>query len=255
MSLLCKNRKILRKEDVSIKGKVSLNKSEISNESIINLSERLLIKQEKLEKQIQQAKEEYEDIIQKTQQKKESILEEASERAINIERQAYEKGYEQGLKNGYEDGYKESYESNIEKALQERKEITDEAYKTLFNINKDISSYIENQKSEILRMSIAIAEQVLRDKFEEESSMNIMIENIIKEYSMKKNMIIKVNSLYENSLKNQINTLKENLSIQQDIFVISDNKIEKGNAHIQTQNGILTVGIDSVLDRVKSELI
>ncbi|MGL5692656.1 MAG: FliH/SctL family protein [Peptostreptococcaceae bacterium] len=255
MSLLCKNSKILRKEEIDIKGKVSLKNSEISNENIINLSECLLIRQEKLEKQIQQAKEEYENIIIDTQKKKESILEEAKERVITIEKQAYENGYDQGLKNGYEDGYKESYESNIEKALQESKEITNEAYETLFNINKEISSYIENKKNEILSIAIAIAEQVLRDKFEEESSMNTMIENIINECSLKKDMIIKVHSLYEESLQKQMNILRENLSIQQDIFIISDNKIEKGNAHIQTQNGILVVGIDSVLERVKSELI
>lgn len=255
MSLLCKNNKILRKEDINIKGKVSLKSSEISNESIINLSERLLLKQEKLEKKIVKAKEEYENILIETQQIKSSILEEANSKAINIEKQAYEQGYEQGLKNGYEDGYKDSYESNIEKALQESKEITDDAYETLFNINKDISNYIENKKCEILSIAITIAEQVLREKFEEKSSMNTMIESVIKEYSLKKNMVIKVNSLYKESLQSQIDILRENLSVQQDVFIISDDRVEKGNAQIQTQNGLLIVGIDSVLDRVKSELV
>ena len=187
--------------------------------------------------------------------KKQEILNEANENSKVIEKKAYELGYEQGLKNGYEDGYKESYEQNIEKAIKESEEIKQEGYNTLLNIKNEAKSYIKENKESIINISISIAEQVLREKFKDVTLMEAMLNNIIAEYDLKKDLVIKVNPLYKEELQKNIDEEISKNNLSQKIFIIPDLGVEEGNAVIETESGKLIVGIDSVLDKVKEELL
>ena len=160
-----------------------------------------------------------------------------------------------GLKNGYEDGYKESYEENIDKAIKESEEIKEEAYNTLLNIKSQIKEYIKYNKEQVLNISIKIAEQVLREKFKDTSLMNIMLDNIINEYDLKNVLVIKVNPRYKEELQKNIDEKIPKNNSAQKIFILSDSSIEEGNAEVEDKNGKLIVGIDSVLEKVKEELL
>lgn len=244
---------VLRSRDVQVKGKVTLKESQEGG--FLSFEEKQLLEKEDIENKILEAKKQYEKVITETEQKKDRIIREANERAKNIEKKSYEDGYNQGLKNGYEDGYKESYEQNIEKAISESEKIKEDGYKTLFEIREKIAKYIKENRSEILNISIKIAEQVLKEKFEESDSMNKMLIKIIEEYNLKKDLIIKINPNYCEQLEMSIEKMVNEVKSNQKIFVIPDSTIEKGNAEIDIGNGKLTVGLDVVLDRVKSELL
>ena len=159
------------------------------------------------------------------------------------------------MKNGYEDGYKEAYEDNIEKAKNESSQILEQANTVMLEANSQIASYIKENKKNILSIGISIAEKVLRRKFEDEESMDLLILDVIKEYELKENFVIRVNSIYKESLDKQILELKENQSIDKDVFILGDESIDKGNALIESVNGRLVIGIDDVLNKVKEELL
>lgn len=243
---------ILRKKQVYIEGKLSFSISD-DGEIVSNIPEKLIKAKEDIERKIIEAKEEYNNISEKTSLEIEKILNEANIEAKDIERKAYELGYEQGLKNGYEDGFKEAYERNIEKAIKESKKIKEDGYRTLLEIRNETTNYIRESKSSILQISVAIAEQVLREKFEDTDTMNKLLENVIKEYSLKKDMVIKINPTYINQL--QISDIKNKLDLTQRIFVICDSDIEKGNVEIETGSGKLIIGIDGVLEKIRAEIL
>lgn len=244
---------VLRNGNTEIRGKLSLRAS--YSDELLSTPDKIFEEQEELEKKILEAKEEYKRIIEETELKKEEILNEANENSKVIEKKAYELGYEQGLKNGYEDGYKESYEQNIEKALKESEEIKQEGYNTLLNIKSEAKSYIKENKESIINISISIAEQVLREKFKDVTLMETMLSNIIAEYDLKKDLVIKVNPLYKEELQKNMDEQINKNSLSQKIFIIPDLGIEEGNAVIESENGKLIVGIDSVLDKVREELL
>lgn len=253
MSLLSSNQSILKNKDIEVRGKISLNLS--SQDQRLNIAERLIKEREEIERKISKASKEYEKIIKDTQEHKMNIIREAEEKSKAIEKKAYERGYEEGLKNGYEDGFKESYEKNIEKAIAESEHIKEEGYKTLLDIKSEAASYMKENKSRILEISIKIAEQVLRENFQHESSMNNLLENIIREYDLKRDLIIKVNPIYTEDLKKHLEEMAVKFNLSQKIFVMADTKITQGNAEIETKSGKLIVGIDSVLERVREELL
>ena len=253
------NSKIIKSDYVNIKGRVSLshfnvddkNSSNIGEDEDINYEEKL----EEINQKLKEAESKYNEILNQANIEREKILEKCRDEASEIEKNAYEEGYEQGLKNGYEDGYKEAYEENIEKAKEESAKIIESANNVMLEANKNIASYIKSNKKNILAIGVSIAEKVLRRKFEDEESMDELILDVIREYELKENFVIRVNSIYKESLEQQILKLKESNLINKDVFVVSDDSIEKGNASIESVNGKLIVGVDDVLNKVKEELL
>lgn len=272
MNSLCSN--IIKSENIQIKGKKLIRHSTINNpqaeeeEEIIKqeqieaqmqmqaqLEEELARKREEMQLKLEEAQAKYDEILTKAKEESEIILQNAQEEALNIEKKAYEDGHSQGLKNGYEDGYKEAYEENIEKAKFEAAQIIDNANKVLFEANNTVSDYMKENKKNILGLSVSIAEQVLREKFEDVNSMDSLITSVIEEYELKENFVVKANPLYKESLDEQILTLKESYKVSGDVFVLADESVEQGNAVIDNVNGRLIVGIDHVIEKIKEELL
>lgn len=255
MNLLYKSKKVISNREIYNKGKISLRNISLIESSKENCIEDLYLKKEILENQILENKKISEEILEKANEEYKNILQKANDKSIDIEKKSYEQGYNQGLKNGYEDGYKESYEDNIQKAQDECEKLINHANEILKSSKDKISDYIEKSKNEILSLSIAIAEQVLREKFEDENSMNVILKKAIKEYKLKSTFIVKTNPIYVESLEKECIDLKLKFNLKDDIFILGDKTIEKGNAVIEYDKGKILIGLDHVLEKIKAELI
>lgn len=260
MNLLSSN--VIKAKNIKIKGKKVLKTFQdtpqsqgMDNELNYKLEEELAVREEEIKLKLEEAEIKYNEILESAQLESERLIQESKQEVENIEKKAYEQGHSQGLKNGYEDGYKEAYEDNIEKAKEEAEKIIQNANNMLIEAKDELENYIKNNKTNILDLSISIAEQVLREKFSDPSSMNNLLDSIIEEYSLKENFVVKVNPLYKKNLDSQILELKEDYKINGDVFILSDESVEEGNAIIDSSKGRLVIGIDSVLDKVKEELL
>lgn len=260
MNLLSSN--VIKAKNIKIKGKKVLKTFQdtpqnqgMDNELNYKLEEEFAAREEEIKLKLEEAESKYNEILESAQLESERLIQESKQEVENIEKKAYEQGHSQGLKNGYEDGYKEAYEDNIEKAKEEAEKIIQNANNMLIEAKDELENYIKNNKANILDLSISIAEQVLREKFSDPSSMNNLLDSIIEEYSLKENFVVKVNPLYKENLDSQILELKEDYKIKGDVFILSDESVEEGNAIIDSSKGRLVIGIDSVLDKVKEELL
>lgn len=260
MNLLSSN--VIKAKNIKIKGKKVLKTFQdtpqnqgMDNELNYKLEEEFAAREEEIKLKLEEAESKYNEILESAQLESERLIQESKQEVENIEKKAYEQGHSQGLKNGYEDGYKEAYEDNIEKAKEEAEKIIQNANNILIEAKYELENYIKNNKANILDLSISIAEQVLREKFSDPSSMNNLLDSIIEEYSLKENFVVKVNPLYKENLDSQILELKEDYKINGDVFILSDESVEEGNAIIDSSKGRLVIGIDSVLDKVKEELL
>ena len=226
-------------------------RAEIENE----LEEKIRVANKEADEILQKAKFEYDEIVKVANSERESIINASNENAKSIEKEAYEKGYDEGRTNGYEDGYKEAYDDNIEKAREESKKIVDEAEDILKNAHNSVISYMKSNKTNIINMILTISEKVLREKFKDSSSINSLVNSTIEEYELKNNFVIRVNPLYKESILTEINILKNTKKIESEVFVLEDNNIDEGNVQIDTENGKIILGIDSILQKIKEELI
>lgn len=195
------------------------------------------------------------NIIEDAKRKRDEYIVEMVEKAKVIEKEAYEKGYSQGVINGEEDGKKEAYESCIPNAIKKAEEIISNAEETLKSAKKNYEAYLEEKKSEILELSITIAEQVIKKELEDKAGLNSMLENALKDSKGLDNVIIKCNSVHIDEIKSQCETWKTINNIIGEIFVISDNNMKPGNAVIEKSTGKVEVGIDIGLNKIKEVLL
>ena len=256
---LFKSNCILKSDGIVFKGTKPLKTKTIVEEindveEVVDETETLKVNEE-IEEKLQQTKQICDDMISKAQEESEKIIQQAKDEYEDIKKKAYEEGHNIGMKNGYEDGYKESYEDNIEKAKQESEQIINKANYTLMQANEQVVGFLKENKKEIISLSISIAEKVLKEKFQDTNAMNNLIEATINEYEIKENFVIRTNAIYVEEVNEKLNQLKNQQVVKGEIFVLSDELIEPGNAIIETNKGRLIVGIDCILEKVKEELL
>lgn len=244
--MIYKDSKIISSKNISVGKRVELNP--------FNSTQDLQKKAQDFEKHLLQMESQHDQILQQLEIQKTKILEDTKTMSEQIEKEAYEKGYSEGQANGYEDGYKEAYDKTIEKAKEESEEILQQATKTLLQANSLVESYIKEHKQNILTLAISIAEQVLKEKFEESDSMNKIVEDTILEYGAKKSIVVKVNPFYKDELDKTMESFKIRENFQGDIFVLAYEGMEKGNVIIETERGCVHSGMDTFLDALKEEL-
>ena len=194
-------------------------------------------------------------IIEEAQRNKQKIELEAEITAQNAEKEAYEKGYNQGIQNGKEDGYKQAYEETIEKAKSEAQDIVSRAENILKNANKDYCDYIESKKNDVIELALNIAENIVRKKLEKEDSMNDLIEEAFRLSKGEQSVVIKINPIYVDELKSHIDKWKVEYSIKQEVFVLGDNFMEKGNAIVEKDSGMVKIGIDIGMEQIRKALL
>ncbi|MGG7176580.1 FliH/SctL family protein [Clostridium paraputrificum] len=195
------------------------------------------------------------NILAEAQAKRDSFMVEAITKAEAMEKEAYEKGYEQGVENGYSDGKKEALDKYIPQAENQYNNILMKAEKILKGAEKNYEEYLESKKQEIIKLSISIAEKILAREINKESGINELVDEALKLSKGEENVIIKCNPIHENELKKQINMWKTSYNISGEIFILSSENIAAGNAIIEKSSGMIKVGIDVGLEKVKEAIL
>lgn len=243
------------KQSNIISGKnISVKKSKLSL-STFTSTEQLLNKKAEIESQIEKVAYQHNLMVQQLELEQNKIIEDTKLRSEDIEKRAYEEGYNQGLKNGYEDGYTDSYEKNIERAKFESEGMLQEAEFMLYGAKNALYKYIDENRKKVIELAIAMAEQVLLEKIDNEDFLNNLVEKALSEIEKRKSIIIKVNPIYEQSLLEKLDEWKFKYSLKDDVFILPYDGMEKGNAIISTESGNMITGIDSIFEKIKSELL
>jgi flagellar assembly protein FliH len=190
-------------------------------------------------------------MVANARRQSEEILSKAFEEAQRLEKEAYEKAYAEGQENGYTDAYNEM----IPQAAAEAEAIIENAKALLLEAKLQYETYLEDKKDEILKLSVSIAEHILKRELKSKDGLNELIYETIKESRNSDTFIIRVGKLYVDEIKVNIEKWKESLGLKADIFIVPDESINEGNAVIEKNNGKIEVGIDTGLKSIKDELL
>ncbi|MGL4801603.1 MAG: FliH/SctL family protein [Cetobacterium sp.] len=198
---------------------------------------------------------EIEALVKEAEYIKENIIKEARDEAELIKKEAYYKAYEEGLKNGYEDGYEKAYLENVEVAKEEGEKIRKITNDLIISSKNEIKKYLDQQEEEILKTCINIASKIVNKKIEEDEYIINLVKKGISEYSKIDTLIIKCNEEHKEVVEEYIYELKLNSNMKEDIFVIVDNMINKGNIILEKDDSKINLGIEGGLERIKLELL
>lgn len=249
---IIKSNVVEAKEKINIVTEACIKKSNDTNEKELQHEE---VSYEEAQAYINNYEKIGRDIVEEAKRKRDEYIIEMTEKAKEIEKAAYEQGYSQGVINGKEDGKKEAYESCIPNAIRKAEELIKDAENILTKAQEDYEAYLEDKKDEILNLSIAIAEQIIKRELTDKSGLNSLIEDAIKVSKGSENIIIKCNSIHEEEIKKQSEVWKVINNIIGEIFIIKDDSMEPGNAVIEKSTGKIEVGIDIGLEKIKEAIL
>lgn len=193
-------------------------------------------------------------IISDAENEKKALILRTEMEASVAEKKAYEKGYEQGMQNGYDDGYKKAYDETIENAKSEAANIVDEAEKLLNSAQKDYAEYLESKKSEIVNLALNIAESITKKVLSQDDSLNVLIDEAFKISKGEESIIIRANSLHVDKIKENSERWRISYAIKNDVFVVTDDSLDPGNAVIEKPSGIVKVGVDTGMEQIKKAI-
>ena len=200
-------------------------------------------------------------LIENARRQGEAILSRAYSEASSIEQEALinaealkQQAYEQGFSEGHEAGYEHAYNQTIGSAQAEASSIIASAENLLNDAKYQYEEYLKEKTEEINNLILAITSTVLKKEIEDSSSIKAMIYEVLEASKQTKNFIIRTNSAYTTELKTESKVWKEHLGFKGDIFIVSDDSIEPGNAIIDKGNGKVMVGVNTALSKIKDIL-
>lgn len=194
------------------------------------------------------------NIIKNAKAEAERIIVNSTERAVELEKCAYEKGYEQGKQNGYEDGYKLGYETAINDTKEKVAEEINNAEYILKTAREDYESYMEEKKQEILKLSLEMARIITGKEFQLSEGILNLIEPVLEDSIGEENIIIRFNPNYKDSLMDKVEYWKKAYRLKGEVFLLEDPLMELGNAVIEKNTGKTIVGIDVTLEKIEEVL-
>ena len=199
-----------------------------------------------------------ENIIKRSKIEAEKIIMDSRRDAVDIEREAYEKGYTKGQENGYEDGFKDGYNKGLEQinldTEEEVKAIIDKAEEILKSSNIEYKNYINEKQEEIIKLAFEMAKVIAEKELTEKEGILPIIEKILNDSKGEENIIIRCNSTHIEAIEEKISYYKKAYAIRGEIFVLEDPLMEAGNATIEKNTGKAVIGLDIGFERLEEAL-
>lgn len=193
-------------------------------------------------------------IIEDAKSKSEAIKIAALEKAQEIEKEAYNKGYEQGKNNGYEDGKNEAIQEILPQAKEEAEKIKNEALTILKNAQEDYDKYMDDKSREIIELSFNIARKILKREVLKDEGIISMIEEAFEQAKGENNIVIRCNIKHCEELKENVEKWKKKYNISGEIFIMEDDNLEPGNAWVEKACGKIHVGIDIGFEKLEKAI-
>ncbi|MDD3223493.1 MAG: flagellar assembly protein FliH [Clostridium sp.] len=194
-------------------------------------------------------------IVEDAKKKAEEIKQKAILDAQEIEVKAHEEGYKAGEKEGYDKAYNETIVKGKLEVENFKSLAEQNASSIITNAKYNYEKYLLDNRESIKKLSLSIAENILKREVKNEDGINDMIYSAVELSKNSELIMIKCNKTHVNSVKDAVQNWKREMPTLKQIFVIEDNFLKDGSSIIEKNNGKIKVDIDIGLDKIKSEIL
>jgi flagellar assembly protein FliH len=158
------------------------------------------------------------------------------------------KSIQEGEKKGYSEGLEKGKAEIIEK-FEENVNIIKRAHD---DVNNRMQEIIKNSEKDVLRLSIAIAEKIIREKIEgnDEIVLN-SLKFILKTVPQVNKVVIYFNPAEFERIKNSSSEFIEIMERYKEIKFVDDARIEKGGVIVETELGNINGQPGSQIEKLK----
>jgi flagellar assembly protein FliH len=165
----------------------------------------------------------------------------------------YNAGFEIGKNKGFEEGYKEAYLKVSEELTKQNENKIKELVEMLEIIEKDKQNIIFEYKDNIARLSIDIAEKIIKKKFDpNDNDVNSIIVNLIRDYKNVEWVKIYISdkdvAKHIEADRSLINEIKK---VAKDVKIESLKELDEGSLIIETPDNIVDASINTQLKNLR----
>ena len=245
---------IIKSEYVFYESKKQLEKVEKSNISTSTSKEELYEIYNQRETIIKDATNEALRIVNTAKRNAQSEIADCKKRGYE---ESYNAGFEIGKNKGYDEGYKLGLE-NIKVELDKiNKNKLNEINSMLIEIEKQKQSIISKYESEISKVSLDIAEKILRQKIElKDNAISKIIESVIADYKNVEWVKIYISDKDDvKSIEADKSLISELQKISNDIKIEVKKDLKEGSCIIETPDSIVDASVDTQLNNLKEILL
>ncbi len=204
---------------------------------------------------IQNAQAQADEILAKAQVKADEIMSKANEHAENIVasadeviKKAHEDGYQIGYQTGYNDGHNKVHED-----LASQVKAIDITAKAANRVRREI---IQSSEREILYLTSAIAENILKTKIDVEPEIILnIIKSAIKEIKDKEDIKVLLNPEISSYIYDFTEEIKQTVNGLDYIKILEDKTVSKNGIIIESIESRLDVGVNTQIDQITKLLI
>ncbi len=171
--------------------------------------------------------------------------------------EAYSAGYEIGKNKGYDEGYKLGLKDIREELTKENEIRINEISSMLESIENKKQLILSKYESELLQVSLNIAEKIMRQKIEfKDNSLARIVEGVIKDYKNVEWVKIYVSNKDEVKMIEADKILIDELEkISHDIKIEVKRDLAQGSCIVETPDSIVDASIDTQLSNLKEILL
>ncbi|MBN2897917.1 MAG: hypothetical protein JXO44_03990 [Clostridia bacterium] len=198
-----------------------------------------------LEAMLDDAKAQADELLESAQDEYERVVKDAYDNAMEIMENAKKEGFSEGYKEGYDQGYKEGYEAT-EGLIEEADAIKQDAM-THYN------EILQGSEAEMIDLVLEVVQKILQKEMDDDES---VIFNLVKaglrritQTEVLKIRVSEADYINLVSMKKRIMPLLDKV---EDIVIIQDDNMVKGDCAIETDSGNIDSGIQTQLDFVKA---
>lgn len=185
----------------------------------------------------------------------------AQSEIVDCKKRGYEEGYNAGFEIGKNKGYGEGHEigfQKIKETFSKENEIrVKEINDMLETIEKQKHNIILKYENEIEKLSVDIAEKIMRQEIElKDNVLSKIIESVIKDYKNVEWVKIYISDK-DNAKKIEADKLliSELHKISNDVKIEVENNLDVGSCIIETPDDIIDASIDTQLNNFKEILL
>lgn len=191
------------------------------------------------EERLESAYEKASKIIEQAQSESQEIMENAQSEAEELRQNAKIEGLEEGKREGQD----------------QISEIINEAMETLNEAIKQRKKIIKDSESEIVRLSLKIAEQIIHSEVSvnKDAVMGIVAE-AINRVSDRESVIVKVNKDDAEFIKNNKDKLSGIVDGVKNLSILEDSQVDPGGCVVETHLGFVDARISTKLSLIEQAI-
>ncbi|SHH83611.1 FliH/SctL family protein [Clostridium grantii] len=186
------------------------------------------------------------DLMDEIYEKEKQILDEALIQAETIKSEAEQEGYTTGFNTGNEEGYKEGYKKALEEIQIEKKEAT----KLIIEAQKIKNEIIGSMEAEVINLVTSISEKITRIAvYNNDEKIIPMIKNALSDINNRERIIIRVNPINIQLLKNKEDDFLKICPAAIFTF-LEDNSLNELDCILDSENEVLDLNIENQIKNI-----